>query len=136
MKNKIAAILAVMFWVGGLFAAEPTKSASNASAGTITCNSAQITWTNGDGGWRIVVVKEASAVNGSPVDGNSYSAFANFGTGSQLGTGNYVCFNNITNNFTLTNLKNNTTYYVAVFEHDGVGPDYILANPATCSFTT
>ena len=136
MKNKIAAILALMFWVGGLFAAEPTKSASNAAAGTITCNSAQITWTNGDGGWRIVVVKEASAVNGSPVDGNSYSAFANFGTGSQLGTGNYVCFNNITNNFTLTNLNNNTTYYVAVYEHDGIGPDYILTNPATCSFTT
>lgn len=136
MKRILFFVWFIMFGSTLLQAAEPTKAASNATAGTVTCNSAQITWTNGDGGWRIVVVKEGSAVNANPVDGNSYSAFANFGTGTQLGTGNYVCFNNITNNVTITNLKNNTTYHVAVFEHDGTGPDYLTSNPATLSFTT
>jgi hypothetical protein len=136
MKRILFFVWFVLVGTSFLQAAEPTKAASNASAGTVTCNTAQITWTNGDGGWRIVVVKEASAVNANPVDGNSYSAFANFGTGAQLGTGNFVCFNNITNNVTLTNLKTNTTYHVAVFEHDGTGPDYLTSNPATLSFTT
>ena len=136
MKRLLFLVGFLLCSLASLKAAEPTKAASNAVAGTVTCNTAQITWTNGDGGWRIVVVKEASAVNANPVDGNSYSAFASFGSGAQLGTGNYVCFNNITNSVILTNLKVNTTYHVAVFEHDGTGPDYLTSNPAVTSFTT
>ena len=87
MVKKILLILCVMFSVSSqLKAAEPTQAATNLKAGTITCNSAQLTWTSGNGAWRLVLVKEASAVDANPVDGSSYSANANFGSGGQIMT--------------------------------------------------
>ena len=137
MVKKILLILCVMFSISSqLKAAEPTQAATNLKAGTITCNSAQLTWTSGNGAWRLVLVKEASAVDANPVDGSSYSANANFGSGGQIGTGNFAVFNNITNSVIVTNLKVNTTYHVTVFEHDGTGPDYLTSKTATTSFTT
>ncbi|MFM1763946.1 MAG: hypothetical protein RLZZ512_1736, partial [Bacteroidota bacterium] len=105
-----------------LYGAEPTTAASNLAAGTITCKSVQLTWTSGNGSWRIVLMKEASAVNSAPVDKSSYLSNSVFGAGQEIGTGNFVVFNNITNNCTVTGLKPNTTYYVTVYEHDGVDP--------------
>ena len=58
-----------------------------------------------------------------------------YGLGANIG-GNYVVSNNITNSATIKGLKQNTTYHVAIFEHDGVSPDYLTTNPATFSFTT
>lgn len=120
----------------GLYAAEPTVPAKNIVVSNVDCISALISWTNGDGAWRLVLVKEASAVNATPVDAVKYTSSASFGGGSQIGTGNYVCYSNLGNSFTLTNLKQNTTYHVAVFEHDGIDPDYLTTNPAIASFTT
>ena len=98
MAKNILLILCVMLGLSSqLKAAEPTQAATNLKAGTITCNSAQLTWTSGNGAWRLVLVKEASAVDAVPADGSSYSANANFGSGGQLGTGNFAVFNNITN---------------------------------------
>ena len=120
-----------------VFGAEPTIAPSNLAVGSIQCNKASISWTNGNGGWRLIVVKEASAVSVNPSDGTSYTAFANFMAGDDLGSGNYACWNNINNNFTLTGLKPNTTYYVAVYEHDGAAsPNYLTSSYATTSFKT
>lgn len=119
-----------------LFAAEPTVPASKIVVSNTTCIEAGISWTNGDGTWRIVLVKEGSAVDAVPADGTKYTSNPSFGNGSQIGTGNYVCYSNLGNNFTLTNLKQNTTYHIAVFEHDGLNPDYLTTSPATASFTT
>jgi gliding motility-associated-like protein len=119
-----------------LRAAEPTVQASNITFSAIDCISASLYWTNGNGAWRIVIVKEASAVDGPPVDGVKYTSNPSFTNGSQIGTGNYVCYSNIGNGFSLTNLKQNTTYYVAVYEHDGISPDYLTSSPAVASFTT
>ncbi|MBL7812821.1 MAG: gliding motility-associated C-terminal domain-containing protein [Bacteroidetes bacterium] len=123
--------------VGSLHAAEPTTQASNIVVSQISCTSARISWTSGNGAWRLVLVKEASAVDTMPKDGTKYTSFATFGSGSEVGTKNYVCFDNFTNTFTLSGLKNNTTYHIAIFEHDGFGsPDYLTASPATASFKT
>lgn len=119
-----------------LYGAEPTTAASNLAAGTITCKSVQLTWTSGNGSWRIVLMKEASAVNSAPVDKSSYLSNSVFGTGQEIGTGNFVVFNNITNNCTVTGLKPNTTYYVTVYEHDGVDPDYLTSKTTSISFKT
>ena len=82
---------------GAVYGAEPTTAASNLAAGTITCKTVQLTWTSGNGAWRIVLMKEASAVNATPTDNSSYLSNSVFGTGQELGTGNFVVFNNITN---------------------------------------
>lgn len=119
-----------------LNAAEPTVPASNVVVSNIDCVSALVSWTNGNGAWRLVIVKEASAVDGAPVDAVKYTSSPSFGGGSQIGTGNYVCYSNLSNSFTLTNLKQNTTYHIAVFEHDGLDPDYLTTSPATGTFTT
>lgn len=125
-----------MLFSGLLFGIEPTTPASNIVVSNADCVSAQISWTNGNGAWRLVLVREASAVNGIPVDAVKYTSSPSFGGGSQIGSGNFVCYSNLGNSFTLTNLKQNTTYHIAVFEHDGLDPDYLTTNPATASFTT
>ena len=132
-------VLYLLFFISAfaLKAGEPTSAPSNPKAGTITCVSAVISWTNGDGGWRMAIVKEGSAVDEVPVDGTNYTAFSDFTAGDEIGSGNYVSYNNITTNFELKNLKPNTTYYVSIFEHDGASsPDYLTSSYASFSFTT
>ena len=98
MRKLLFAFLSIVGF-NTLFGAEPTIAPSNLAVGSIQCNKASISWTNGNGGWRLVVVKEAAAVSVNPSDGSSYTAFANFMAGDDLGSGNYACWNNINNNF-------------------------------------
>ncbi len=137
LKNALVLIWFVALGIQQLFAAEPTVAPSNAKATGITCNQASISWTNGNGSWRFVLVKEGSAVDATPSDGTNYTAFNTFKSGQQVGTGNYACFNNFTNNFILKGLKPNTTYHVAIFEHDGAAsPDFLTSSYASFSFKT
>lgn len=137
MIKKLLIALISLFSLGNLMASEPTIAPSNIAVGTIQCNQAVVSWTNGNGGWRLIVVKEASAVNVTPTDGTAYTAFAILGNGDNLGSSNFACWNNINNNFTLKGLKPNTKYYIAVFEHDGLAsPNYLTSSYATASFTT
>jgi hypothetical protein len=76
MMKKLLIALISLFSLGNLMAAEPTVAPSNIAVGTIQCNQAVVSWTNGNGGWRLVVVKEASAVTVTPTDGTAYTAFA------------------------------------------------------------
>ncbi|MDA8896322.1 PKD domain-containing protein [Bacteroidia bacterium] len=99
------------------------------------CDEINLSWINGDGDWRIILIKEGSAVNSVPTDGTNYFFNNSYGLGSNI-SGNYVVSNNITNNVTIKGLKQNTTYHVAIFEHDGISPDYLLTNPTRFSFTT
>jgi len=126
-----------MLWGSTLFGAEPTVAPTNGAAGTIQCDKATISWTNGNGGWRMVLVKKGAAVDALPSDGTSYTAFNTFTAGQEIGTGNYVCFNNITNNFELKGLQTNTRYYVTIIEHDGGSSiDYLTSKVDTFSFVT
>lgn len=106
---------------------------SNAGVGTaLTLN-----WTNGSGQKRLVLVKEGNAVDALPTDNVSYSANTFFGSGDQLGTGNYAVHNGTGDNVTITNLSAGKTYHVAVFEYNQFvsGPLYLLNNPARASFS-
>lgn len=129
-------VLFLWLFIPSALASEPTVASSNLKVGTITCNSAQLTWTSGNGTWHLILLKEASAVNSTPTDNSNYLSNANFGVGSELGSGNFVVFNNITNNGSITNLKTNTKYYATVFEHDGIGPDYLTSKSVSVNFTT
>ncbi len=99
--------------------AYPTTPASNISFSSVTTNSFTISWTNGDGAGRIVLIKAGSAVDAVPSDGVSYTANSTFGSGSQIGTGNYVVYSGTGNSVTVTGLTDNTMYYVEIFEYNG-----------------
>ncbi len=119
-----------------LQAAEPSVPASNVAIGSLTCNAATVSFTRGNGSWRTILIKQGSAVDALPFDGTKYTAFNAFGSGTQIGTGNYVVFDNISNTANITGLTPGTTYHVAIFEHDGFSPDYLTSSYATGSFTT
>ncbi len=119
LRKNILSIILSTLCVSAAFAAEPTKQSSNIVVSNAQCKSVRLDWTAGDGTWRIVLVREGSAVNATPVDGVKYTSNNWFKYGSQIGTGNYVVFSNITNSVIIDSLKQNTTYHVAIFEHDG-----------------
>src|SRR6185436_2437764 len=94
-----------------VLAAEPTVQASNLVFSAVAANSMTLTWTNGNGASRIVLGKSGSAVDSNPVDGNSYTANSAFGSGTQIGTGNFVVFAGSGNSVTVTGLSAGTTYH-------------------------
>jgi hypothetical protein len=69
----------------------------------------------------IVLIKSGSAVNSNPLDGTytGYSANSIFGSGTQIGTGNYVVYKGTGDSVTVTGLTGGTTYYIAVYEFKG-----------------
>ncbi|MCZ2299436.1 MAG: fibronectin type III domain-containing protein, partial [Chitinophagales bacterium] len=117
---------------------EPTVE-SSISFGNISSGSMVLNFAGGDAYKRLVLVKEGSAVNAAPTDGTNYTANTAFKSGSQIGTGNYVVFNGTANTVTVTNLKANTTYHVAVFgfnEGTGTSQNYLAAVTGINNATT
>jgi len=112
-------------------ASEPTIQASNLVFSAVTANSMTLTWTNGNGASRIVLAKSGSAVSSDPADGNSYTANSTFGSGSQIGTGNFVVFASSGNSVTVSNLAPGTTYHFAVYEFNGSAgsENYLTTSP-------
>lgn len=117
---------------------EPTTQASNLTVDSYDNTSISLSWTNGDGDYRIVLAKQGSPVDGEPTDGTTYSANAAFGSGDQIGTGNYVVYSGNGNSVTVTGLVPGTTYYFKVFEYNCTGgnEDYLTTNPPEISQTT
>lgn len=98
-------------------AATPSTQATSISLlGNHTIN-----WTRGNGSNILVVAKSGSAVNSNPVDNTTYTANATLGSGTQIGTGNYVIYKGIATgfNFNEFSLTNGITYYVQGFEFNG-----------------
>ncbi len=96
----------------------PSVQASNISFSSITTNSLNLSWTNGNGLNRIVVVKKGNPVDWSPTDNTSYPANSSFATGTELGTGNYIIYNGSQNTASITNLTPATNYYFKIYEYN------------------
>ncbi len=127
---------------GNAIDTEPTTEGA-ISFGTVTGTSIVVNLpATGNGDARIIVVKAGSAVDANPADGSSYTANALFGSGSQLGTGNYVVYNGTasgSNVVTVTGLSGNTTYHFAVFEYNegtGTSQNYLTPSTVTGNATT
>jgi Concanavalin A-like lectin/glucanases superfamily/Bacterial Ig-like domain (group 2) len=104
-----------------------------------------LTWNNGASSQgAMVVMRQGIQATAEPVDGQTYTASATFGQGTNLGddeigAGNFVVFNGptsgATTSITVSNLTPTATYYVAVYSSTGSGAsiNYTLATPATGS---
>ena len=121
--------------------AQPTVSSSGISSSISNCTDINLSWTAGNGTYRIVVAKSGSSVNSFPNDGNSYVDNATFGSGSYLGSGCYVVYSGSGNACTITGLTVGTRYYFAIIEFNGTGvfsnyntTQYAVANVLANSF--
>lgn len=116
----------------------PTTQASFLPATNVFGNAVTINWAKGNGDGRIIVARKGAPVNVTPVDLTSYTPDADFGSGTKIGTDNYVVFRNTTNISTLAvkNLEPNATYHFAVFEYKGSSSPVYLSPGATYTATT
>ena len=101
---------------------EPTVQATTVTFSSVTASSFTINFVAGNGTNRLVLVKASSAVDANPVDGIAYTANTAFGSGSQIGTGNYVVYNGTGTTVAVSGLNGATTYHVAVYEYNVTAP--------------
>ncbi|GGC82818.1 hypothetical protein GCM10011508_07690 [Flavobacterium lutivivi] len=114
----------------------PTTQATSFSSSSVSNFSGTVNWVRGNGTAGVIVVaRQGSAVNADPASGTSYTANAIFGSGSQIGTGNYVVYNGTGTSVNVTGLLENTTYHFAVYEYNTTSTCYHLTE-LTGNFTT
>ncbi len=122
-----------------ILAAEPTVQTSNIQITDVSWSQMTISFTKGDGEKRIVLIHATSAVTANPSDGGTFAANSVFGTaGTQIGTGNYVVYNDTGTSVTVTGLSKLTRYYIQVYEYNGVPgmENYLTVSPASANITT
>ncbi len=99
--------------------------ASNITFPVVLSDAMMVNYTNGAATWRLLVAKAGSPVDALPVDGTTYTPNGTFGSGSQIGTGNFVVWQG-SGPATIDNLTPSTTYHFRVFEYTQVGPSAIV----------
>ncbi len=119
------------FSVVAALATQPTTQATALTFSNVTSNSFTVGWTNGNGARRIVMIRAGSAINSAPLDATAYTANAQYGIGSEIGTGNYVIYANTGNSVAVTGLSGSTTYHIAVYEYNGTAAtaNYLTNSP-------
>ncbi len=105
---------------GNVLAAEPTIQ-STITIGAVTNSTVLVNFGGGNGTRRILLARLATPVNSDPVDGTTYTANANFGNGSQIGTGNFVVYDGIGNAQLVTGLTAGATYHFAIYDYNDGG---------------
>lgn len=100
--------------------AEP-KTQGSFTFVAVSGSTIQVNLVPGSGARRLLVVREASAVNGDPQDGVAYAASTRFGAGDVTQPGNYVVYSGNSSSITVTNLTAGTVYYFALYEYNGSG---------------
>jgi hypothetical protein len=102
-------------------ALEPTTAAASISFSSFGVSGFTVNWTNGNGARRLVLAKASSAVDAQPADGVGYTANTTFGSGDELGSGNFVVYEGTGNSFAVSGLNQNTRYHFSVYEYNGTG---------------
>ena len=80
----------------------------------------------GSGDSILILAHSGAAVDADPVDNtNTYTANAAFGSGTEIGTGNYVVFKGVSGDLpvTVTGLTASTTYHYAAYAFSGCSGD-------------
>jgi len=105
---------------GNVIAPEPTVQ-SSITIGAVTNSTIVVNFAGGNGARRILLAKQATAVDSDPIDAVTYTAIANFGSGSLIGSGNYVVYDGIGNTQLVTGLTAGATYHFAIYEYNDGG---------------
>ena len=118
----------------------PDMQATGLVFSNIDSISMTLSWQNGNGSGRIVVAREGTSVDDVPVNGNAYTANADYGTpGTELGD-NFIVLNGSvnsgSNNVTVIGLKPSTNYHFAIFEYDCMPEQFLTQLPLSGSETT
>ncbi|AZB21729.1 hypothetical protein EG338_06325 [Kaistella haifensis] len=119
------------FAVAPTLATEPSIAATAVNFTNVTSSGFTVNWTNGNGGARMVLIKEAGTVTADPQDGTGYTPNSIMGSGSQIGAGNYVIYAGTGSSVAVTGLSAATTYHIAVYEYNGTGAtaNYLTTSP-------
>jgi hypothetical protein len=122
--------------VNGSTAITPAVQAQMLPVSNITSTSLRLNFTPGNGRARIIVGRKTDAVNATPVSLVAYTGNGDFGTGTDLGNGNFVIATTVESALSVTNLEQGTTYQFSVFEFNGYDQPLYLAPGASISATT
>jgi hypothetical protein len=118
----------------------PTVQASNVTFSNVTEHSALISWTNGNGQARLVVVRTGTNVDNSnvPESPTIYSADTVYGAGSSLGTNGYVLYLGASNSVGISGLLSGQTYIATVYEVNNptTVPEYDTISHPTATVLT
>ena len=81
-----------------------------------------ISWANGNGDSRIVVVREGSATSWTPTDGVAPSGVnSDFMQATDQGSGNKICYDGTGGIALIQGLNPGTMYSFRIFEYNGTG---------------
>jgi len=98
----------------------PTTQATNITFASVTMDAMNINWTNGNGSYRAVFVKQGNNGTASPVDNTTYTANTTFGSGTQIGTSGWFCvYRGTSTSVSIAGLAENTSYQVHVCDFNG-----------------
>lgn len=102
------------------FVSPPITASSGITFSNILKDQMTLNWTNGNGASRLLLVKAITAVDGTVINGQAYSANFIFGSGTQVGTGNFAVYNGAGTSATVTGLTANTIYHFKLIEFNTV----------------
>lgn len=117
--------------------ATPDVQVSDLVVSYPTTSAMQITFSAGNGGNRLILMRANGQVNEVPVTGTLYSqGNGNFGNGSQIGSGNYVVYTGSGTTTTVGGIDPNTTYHLQAFEFCENGYRYLTTSAPRLATTT
>lgn len=111
----------------------PTTQASQVGAGQFSATVGGVGWTRGNGDSVIVIARAQNSVQFDPEEGVDYSADTVFGSGSELGDGNYVVYKGTGTQTFISNLpfSGSWTFDVLEYKNSGSGPCYMYPAAST-----
>ncbi|NUM31891.1 MAG: gliding motility-associated C-terminal domain-containing protein [Bacteroidetes bacterium] len=117
------------------FCQTPTIAASNIVFSNVGCNEFTVSCTKGNGMERVIFVREGSAFTDVPQKNEFYTDYPVFKKGGSESIKNdnthFCVYRGNGNSVTVSGLKKNTKYYVAIFEYNAPGGgvyDYLTSS--------
>ncbi|AVR46855.1 hypothetical protein C7S20_17195 [Christiangramia fulva] len=95
----------------------PITQVSSAEFTNINYNSFDVNFVAGNGSRRLVLAREGGPVSTDPADFTTYNSNSTFGSGQEIGNGNFVVYDDVGNSFSLDGLNAGKEYYFSFYEY-------------------